>query len=626
MDSRLEEFEKKLYKEEEKSDKPKSFEVYKEANIKKPKAGWEKEGWHARRRGIGGRDIAILAGILLFSGAVAFGYYAYYSGGNVFDKKNVSVTVSGPETVSAGDQVQFTVTYRNNTTINLKDTQVFFEWPDKTILENQSGITILKQKADIGLIVPHQEKTAIFKGRIYGSQSQTKEIKITYRYTPDGFNSVFEDSKTIPIKITTTPLALSMSAPAQAVAGKDMDITIEYQNQSDAAFPDMEIKITYPQGFAFVSADPQPDMANNSVWKLGTVKERSSGKIKLKGNFSGAQGESKSMFVEIGSSAKEDEFISYASTSNTITIASSALFVFQTANNSRDFVVNPGTTMQYKIRYKNTTDTQIPNVVILAHINSAYVDMKTLNIQWGSFDSRTNSIIWNGRSVPALQILDPKEEGEVSFSITMKSALLPKNFSDKELKVSSNVRIISSLTPESLGGLPIDSEDQLDVKVNSQFSFNQTAYYKDGPLDNSGPVPPRVNQRTTYAISWQLSNTTNDADNIEVSAVLPPEVEWTGVTSPSDGTITFDKVTGKVVWKPTKVFAGTGILLPVARMDFQVAYMPSFIHVGQTVNLISGATLTAIDTFTGTQLNRSVSQVNSDLMGTLKQGDGIVSE
>ncbi len=626
MDSRLEEFEKKLYKEEEKSDKPKSFEVYKEANIKKPKTGWEKEGWKARKNGVSGRDIAILAGIILFSGAIAFGYYAYYSGGNIFDKKNVSVNISGPETVSAGDQVQFAVVYRNNTTQSLKDAQVFFEWPEKTILENQTGATTLKQKADIGLIVPHQEKIALFKGRIYGSQNQIKEIKVTYRYTPDGFNSVFEDVKTISVKISTTPLALSMSVPAQAVAGKDMDITIEYQNQSDATFPNMEIKLTYPQGFVFVSADPQPDMTNNSVWKLGTVKERFSGKIQLKGNFTGAQGESKSLFAEIGSSAKENEFISYANASNTITIASSALFVFQTANNSRDYVVNPGAIMQYKIRYKNTTDTQIPDVVILAHIDNSYIDIKSLNIQWGSFDSRTNSIIWNGRSVPSLQILDPKEEGEVSFSVMLKTALLPKSFSDKNLTVSSNVKIRSSLTPESLGGLPIDSEDQLDVKVNSQFSFNETAYFRDGPLNNSGPIPPRVNQRTTYAISWQLSNTTNDVDNIEISAVLPPEVEWTGVTSSSDGTITFNKVTGRVVWKPTKVFAGTGILLPVVRMDFQVAYMPSFIHVGQPVNLVSGATLIATDTFTGTQLNRSVSQVNSDLMGTLKQGDGVVSE
>ncbi|OGD34427.1 hypothetical protein A2988_02795 [Candidatus Azambacteria bacterium RIFCSPLOWO2_01_FULL_46_25] len=626
MDSRLEEFEKKLYKKEEGGPgKQKSYEVYKEADSKKPKVGWEKG---ERRRGarIGGRDITVLAGILFFSAAVAFGYYLYYSSGNTFDKKNVNVDIAGPEIISAGDQASFSVTYRNNTKLNLKDAEVLFVWPDKTILENQAAQTSLKEKAEFGLIVPHQEKNAIFKGRIFGSPGEEKEIKAVFRYAPEGFNSLFEETKTIKVKIAAAPLALAINAPAQVVSGKDVDIALEYQNQSDAYFPNMAIKITYPAGFALVAANPPPTLANNAVWQLGTVRERSSGVIKLKGNFSGAQGEPKPLYVELGSSEKEDEFIVYATASSATTIASSALFVFQTVNNSRDFVANPGTILQYKIRYKNTTDTQIPNAVILANIDSALVDMKSLNIQWGAFDSRTNSLIWNGRSVPALQVLDPKEEGEVSFSLNAKPSFLPKNFSDKNLAIASSVKITSSLGPENPQGLPIDGEDQLSVKINTQFSFNGQAYYLGGPLSNGGPIPPKVGQKTTYAISWQLSNTTNDVDDIEATAVLPPDIEWTGAVFPQDAPITFDKVTGTVTWKPSKVFAGTGVLLPVERVDFQVSFTPSFMHVGQPVNLVSGALLTATDMFTGTVMERQVPVVTSSLLNTLKSGEGTVTQ
>lgn len=622
MDSRLEEFEKKLYKPGAEEKKQESYEVYKEETIGKKWGGWEGGGrpfGQARR----GRGLSVVLLFFFASLAVVGGYY-WYTMERPFDQKSVQGEISGPARISSGDEVAFTVTYRNNADVALRDTKLLFTWPEGVVLLD--GTSAREMKADVGTIVPRQEKSVTFKGRMYGAKDQEKEIAVAFQYTPETVASVFEDKKKITVSIVATPIAMTVTAPAQVVSEKEMQIDIEYQNQSDAKFENMELRATYPSGFQPIAFDPAPSTDAN-VWKLGTIEGRAGGKVTVRGVFSGTQGESKSLYFEIG--AKEgNEFLQYATGDSSVMIATSALFVFQTVNDSRDYTTNPGASLRYRIRYKNTTNIQIPNAVILARIDESLVDVKTLAPQWGSFDGRTNSIIWNSVGVPELAVLDPKEEGEVSFSVNVKSSssFMPKKFSDKNFTVTSTARITAAASPESLAGLPLESEDSLSIKVHTQFSFNEIAYYEGSPIQNTGSLPLRVGERTTFAISWQLSNTINDVDDIEVTAVVPPNVEWTGVVYPQDANITYDRNNGVITWKPGKVFAGTGFLTPPKRVDFQVAFVPALVHVGQTVNLVSAANLKATDTFTGLKMERQVPQVNSDLLNSLKRDEGRVMQ
>lgn len=622
MDSRLEEFEKKLYKPgapEEK--KQESYEVYKEEAVGKKWGGWE-EGGRPFGTAPRGKGLSIVLLFFFASLAVVGGYY-WYTMERPFDRKSVQGEITGPARISSGDEVAFTVTYRNNADVALRDTKLLFTWPEGVVLLD--GTPAKEMKADVGTIVSKQEKSVTFKGRMYGAKDSEKEIAVSFQYTPETVASVFEDKRTVTVAIVATPIAVTIAAPAQVVSEKETTIDIEYQNQSDAKFENMELHFAYPEGFTFTSADPAPT-GDAGVWKLGTIEGRAGGKISVRGSFSGSQGESRSIYVEMG--AKEGkEFLQYATADATMTIASSALMVFQTVNDSREYAANPGATLRYRVRYKNTTNIQIPNAVILAKIDESFVDIRTLTVQWGSFDGRTNSIIWNSVGVPELAVLDPKEEGEVSFSVNLNaSAFVPKKFSDKNFTMTSTARITAAAAPESLAGLPLESEDTLSVKVHTQFSFNETAYYGDGVIQNSGPLPLRVGERTTFAISWQLSNTINDVDDIEVTAVIPPNVEWTGVKYPQDANISYDPNNGVITWKPGKVFAGTGFLTPPKRVDFQVAFVPALVHVGQTINLVSAASLKATDTFTGLKMERQAPLVNSDLLGSLKRDEGRVMQ
>ncbi|MCR4322696.1 MAG: hypothetical protein NUV61_01245 [Candidatus Azambacteria bacterium] len=623
MDSRLEEFEKKLYtRKEDEAVKRKEYETYKEEDATRMRGGWEKNepaSLTIGARKIRLKSIAVLVFVALSIGA---GYYLF-TREQPFDSASVRGGIEGPARVSSGDEISYTVTYRNNTNIPLRGAKIVFTWPEGAVVSDEDGSTSQEVQEDIGMIVPGQEKSVTFKGRIYGVTDEQKMITVVFRYTPENVAAEIEDKKTLVTTIVTTPIALIMQAPEQAVSGKEIEIAVEYQNQSDAPFSNMELRVVYPGEFTFVSADPAPT-SGNTVWTLGAIDGRESGRIKIKGSFSGAQGEVKSIYLELGVIGDDGIFVQYARADSTITIASSALFVFLTANDSRDYTVNPGAPIQFKVHYKNTTNVQIPNVTILASVDNTNIDIQKLAVQWGVFDGRANAIVWNPVSVPELAVLDPKEEGVVSFSVPVKPGFLPKSFSDKNLTVVARTRITAVAQPESLRGLPLESEDTVSVKINTQFSFNEKAYFQDGLLLNSGPLPPTVGQRTTFGISWQLSSTINDVDGIEVTAVIPSNVEWTGKIYPQDANISFDPNNGIIRWKPGKVFAGTGTLISLAKVDFQLAFTPAEVHIGQVINLISGATLKAVDTFTGTEMERQVSAVTTSLLGSLKGDQGRV--
>ena len=624
MTNRLEEFEKKLYtRDSGKEKKQKSYELYKEEDLFAPRPGWEGDRRRFSLAGSGFK-IAMVFLALLAVGAIAVFGYLYSRQDGLFDVREVKVFIYGPENISTGDEVSFSIVYKNDSNVVLRDAELIFEWPERSVLSiDEVPAGSLSVKYDFGTIVPFQEKTAVMKGRIFGLRGEEKVVKASFSYRPENTDSAFEDSVTASVKIAATPLAVKLNVPDQAVSGKELSLLLEYQNQSDADFSDMSVKLLYPSGFNFVSADPAPTSENN-IWKLGDIKGRTNGLIKINGSFSGAQGEVKSMYAEIGQFDGNDQFISYAGTESRTGLASSALVVFQTVNDSRDYATNPGTVLRYKIRYKNTTNYQISNAVILAEIDEKYVNIKSLNISWGAFDARTNSIIWNSIGVPDLAVLDPKEEGDVSFSINVKPVFLPKDFSDKNLTIVSAAKITSATPPEQLAGLPIEGEDRLEAKINTQFSFNEKAYYQDGVIQNSGPVPPKVGERTTYAISWQLTTTINDVDDLEVIAVIPPTVEWTGVVSPADADIKYNPENGEVKWRAGKVLAGTGIFMPVRKVDFQVAFTPALVHVGDLINLLSNAVLKGTDSFTGMKIERTASQVNSDLLNALKEGGRVM--
>jgi hypothetical protein len=157
----------------------------------------------------------------------------------------------------------------------------------------------------------------------------------------------------------------------------------------------------------------------------------------------------------------------------------------------------------------------------------------------------------------------------------------------------------------------------LDSKVNSRVVLATKGYYHEttSNIDNFGPIPPRVNQETAYTIHWQITNTSNDLENVRVTAILPQGIAWKNVytTLNKDTTIEYNDRTKQIVWNVGKLPAGTGFLIPAYELVFQIALRPSIIQVGTLPVLIDESSLDGRDTFTGENLESFSPAISTEL-------------
>ncbi len=563
--------------------------------------------------------ISVLAGLIFLSAAG----FVFWRGLTSFDKDKVELGITGAERVVSGEEVKYTVKYKNNTRLALENVKLIFHYPDDSIPSNQIGLT---ETIDLQDLPTGQEEELELSARIIGLKGDEKKAWAELNYQPAGLSSQYANQAEFTSQIISVPLVLDFDLPERLVSGQTFDFSLRYLNQADVSFDDFQVRIEYPIDFVFESANPQP-IEENKIWSLGKIIAGEQGKIFIRASIQGEKEEVKSFKAQLGV-LQDEQFIPYAETVAALRISSSPLSVTQTVNDSANYVAQAGQTLDYQVDYKNTTNVGIKNIVITSKLEGEVLDLTTLDLKGASFDGETNIITWNAGNLPALSYLGPNQEGQISFSVNTKKTLPVKSYNDKNFTVTNTVKIDSSEAPLSLKDIEISGESQLVTKLASQAVIQAQGYYHDDLISNSGPIPPRVGQKTTYTIKWQLINRGNDLSQVKVEVSLPPHVQWQNKINPNDADLNYSSQTGKLVWQLGDLPAGTGIVLPVKQVAFQVAIIPGVAHIGHLVELIGQSKLAAQDNFVGLELTGIDSAIDTDLPDDPLMGykDGIVVE
>ena len=145
--------------------------------------------------------------------------------------------------------------------------------------------------------------------------------------------------------------------------------------------------------------------------------------------------------------------------------------------------------------------------------------------------------------------------------------------------------------------------------------FYQKGYFQDEVFGNSGPLPPKVGELTTYTIMWRARNYYSDVKNVKVKAILPSNVELTGEIFPEEevSKFAFDSQSREIVWSVGDLERGSGVFKPGLIVVFQVAFTPNEFQRGQTPEIIGEAKITGEDSWTETTIQGPAPAVNTTL-------------
>lgn len=514
---------------------------------------------------------------------------------NVYSKDTLKLEILGIEQAAAGEEITYTVKYKNNGAIRLERATLVFEFPQETVPSEGSQSRNTKE---IGDVYPGQESSAQFKGRLFGKEGDLKEAKAWMIYSPKNINAVYQSDTTFLTKLSLVPLTVDLDIPSSVENAQRFSFQLNYFSRSEYPLANLLVKMEYPAGFLYKESSPSSLTGNE--WTVGRLEKAQGGRITISGSLQGELRDIKTFKAVIGS-WKEGAFTVLREVSKDVEIANPNIQISQRINGSDDLgAASPGDVLHYEILYANVSGQPLEHLSLSVQLEGKAFDMESVKPGSGTLQKETNSIIWNQEDVPSLQKLRQGEEATADFYVTVKDPVPLSSPLDKHLVLKD----VISLS---------DIQKEYELKLNSGLRVRQQGYYQDEVFGNEGPLPPRVGAKTTYTITWRATNSTNDQANGKVKALLPAEVELTGKIFPADASLTFDSKSREIVWTIGTMKAGAGRFSAPPSVAFQIALIPKEYQKGKPVALVGEAMITGDDTFTKQTLSSRDERIDTTL-------------
>jgi len=300
--------------------------------------------------------------------------------------------------------------------------------------------------------------------------------------------------------------------------------------------------------------------------------------------------------------------------------------------------VDLGQRLNYSLVYANRGETVMNDVVLMAVLESDFLDWPTLENPLEGKE-KGNTLTWSKQEVPELAELEPGQEGTIDFSLEVMETEEVEPGKDYSVKSYAQYQIggkgeededgEGESGPEGAATTtaelePGDNQSNVIVgKINSDLSLKGKALYfnQNNVPVGTGPHPPKVGKETSYKIYWQVTNTLHELKNLEVRTTLPEHVKWNEKAAVSAGNIEYVSESREVVWHIGRL----PISVQEANGEFSVSIEPTSKDKNKLMVLLSGATATATDATTEEEISDSIKAKTTKLEDdNIATGDGIV--
>lgn len=566
--------------------------------------------------------------ILIFSLVVivlGFGAYYYIIYGKGTDSTDVSINIAAADTVSAGEEFTYTINCKNQEYVALKSASLKVDYPENFIFisaspEPKDG----NNSWDLSRINSRAERIVKIKGKIIDRAGATGVLLAQMTYMPENFNSEFKKENSDSVTVKDVGFTVGFDFSNTALVSEQENITLNLKALSANYLPEFRIRMEKDDnvklGDTVVNRGvPNKENGNSlkvekltedqkDIWKVsGLQKKEEMIEIKYRIKEKKSDTQAIKLFFEAMSGGKYYVFLEKELP---IEVMKSDLNLNLILNGTRnDQPIDFGQKLNYSIVYSNKGEASMKDVVIMAVLDSDFLD-------WTTLDDKSNgremgdTITWTKNEIPGLEKIDVGGQGTIDFAINVlsfKESDLGKNF------------VVTSYTQYAIGGLEkfsqassttaSSSPDNFDNRsntiesiINSDLSFKEQVRYFDEnnlPVGN-GPLPPSVGERTSFKVYWDLTNNLHDLNDVVVQTVLPVGVDWDSHNRTSVGTLSYDQPTQTVTWTigrlPITVFR--------ADAEFNIALTPGEDSRNKIVVLLNGSKINALDAKTNAALEK----------------------
>jgi hypothetical protein len=510
--------------------------------------------------------------LLSFLGLLTFGFIVWRQ--KTFSKEVLKLEILGPTEVTAGEEIEYLVKYKNNGNFRLENPELIFEFPENS-LSNGEFLERKILKEELGeAIYPGEERTFSFRVRLFGKEGEIKTAKVSLSYRPKNLKARYVSETSFTTKIKSVPFTFEFDLPSQIEPQKVFSFKILYFSNIDSVLENLRIQADWPSGFEFL--DSSLEALEQREWKIPILNKFEGGRIEISGKIYGEVGETKIFRARLGI-IQNGNFVVLKETEKGLQLVKPSIFVRQEINGNPEYVASPGEWLHYEIYFKNIGEEDFKNLFLICKLEGDAFDFETIKSETGNYQPGDNSIVFDWKKNPKLQLLEPMEEGKVEFWIKLKEALgRTRNPFVKNKILISQVR------------------EEFETKISSKLLVSQKGFFEDEVFGNLGPLPPEVGATTTYTIIWKVESSYSKFKDLKLKAILPDNVSLTGKVFPESevSKFSFDQDSREILWTVDELNPEE-----IKSLAFQIAFSPTKQDRGEMPTLINELSVSGQDTW-----------------------------
>jgi len=550
----------------------------------------------------------IILGLFLIG--AYFAYNNWFSSSN--DVSGLILTITAPEKVQAGEEISYLIEYRNPTKYPLSHLRLELQYPSGFIFSSSS------QEPDSGSygwdlddLAPGADAYLTVTGRLIAPPDSVQALFVNLSYIPGSFSSQYRKEASVTSLVNGPGFRADLNYSQTAFIGQENEMTLILSEIGENYLGDFNISFALPaEANAFVS-----DQALTASSSTTTVRILKSGGAswQVSGLVAGQtrleipliykiNQRSDNPEIKVRLEKKLEDGQSYVFWEKAIRpeLVDSDLNLTMLLNDSKnDGAINFGQNLSYSVTYDNRGANTYKDVVIMAVLSGDFLDFNQLS-DTNNGQTRAGTIIWTKKEIPALEEIKPGASGEIKFSIGLKS--WREGDLDKSLEVLAYSQYGMNNTPAKGEA---NKSNTVTSRLNSDLELKeQIRYFNDDNLPvGSGPLPPRVGEKTSFKVYWTVTNNLHELSETRAVFSLPSYVNWEGNQATNVGSVYYDETTRQVIWEIGR--------LPVSvyRVDseFSISLIPSDTDRNKLLVLSPGSIVSAMDTETKDIISRKSS-------------------
>lgn len=585
--------------------------------------------------------------VAVFIGVAAISWLIW-GGRQEFTGEQVNFEITTTEELASGAEIEYEISYANYESVNFGKSEIELRYPSGFVFESaEPEPTSNSNLWDLGSLNPGANDSIKVKGRLVGEPESDSTVSGVFRYWPANFSSEFQEIASAQTMINPIDLTFRFEGSDQILVGQSTSYSFVLKNETENDINNLRLELVALDEFVVNERTPETE---NDYWDIESISSEEELEFQINGAFSSAVEDSVKIIGLLSQQgADEDSYFKQKEHEIETNLIEGDLIVNLIANGqTRNSSVQWGETVNMTLSYQNNSETVLSDLNAVTTIEARYRSNDAEGSSDGAVDFQgivdanngavkvidrsdekslhVRTITWNGDDLDSLGELDPDQEDEISIQFP----LLTANQALESLNHAGDVELIlkTEMTIGKTGSVEEEitvASNVITLALNTDLLLDAHSRYYDeeGEALGDGPLPPRINETTTYRAQLNLSNKIHEVQDIIVSMQLPSNVDWVNSYDVSAGEVDYNESNSELTWRLNKMPLDVNNVT----LSFDLALTPSESQVNEVAALTKKMTMTATDAITGGKIIQTVSGLTTGIERDDKGSDkGLVTD